>query len=446
MDVGRIVEELERELQGFAPKVLRGLEMLADGVDHDVARTPADVVYEEDKIRLLHYRPVLPPERIHPTPVVIVYALINRYIMLDLEPGRSFVQNLLNSGLDVFLIDWGRPTAADRYLDLDDYLNGYLDNAVGHVCRASGVAQVNLMGICMGGTFSLIYAALHPDKVKNLITLATPVDFDVDDALLFLWAKQLDVGKIVDVFGNLPGDLANILYLLCVPVDTVDKYVQFFRAIDNRKFVSTFLRMEKWIFDSPDMAGEAFRQYIGDILQKNLLIQNRLRIGGRIVDLRSIRCPLLNVYGKNDYLAPPASALPVAKAVGSKDVSTLGVDTGHVGIFVGSTSHKAICPRSPSGSRKGRRRLLGAGCWWFKVLVAGGCFSLSDSYSNPDSYAYSYRPQGATVYSDADRSIARKSIDVSLLVSRLLVFSIATTTAMTTTTTNWGTICPSRTP
>jgi polyhydroxyalkanoate synthase len=345
MDVPRIVAEVQKELAELPARVQRGLEMLADGVDHAVAQTPADVVYTEDRMRLLHYRPVLPPERIHPVPVVIVYALINRYIMLDLEPGRSFVQNLLNQGLDVYLVDWGRPTAADRYLDLGDYLEGYLDRAVDHVRRAAGAEGVNLMGICMGGTFSLIYAALHPEKVRNLITLATPVDFDVDDALLFLWARELDVDKVAAVLGSLPGDLANILYLLCVPVDTVDKYVQFLRGIDNPRFVATFLRMEKWIFDSPDMSGEAFRQFIGDILQKNSLIQGSLRIDGRVVDLKKIRCPLLNVYGKKDYLAPPASSLPAAAAVGSTDTATMGVDTGHVGIFVGSTSHKTICPR-----------------------------------------------------------------------------------------------------
>jgi len=128
-------------------------------------------------------------------------------------------------------------------------------------------------------------------------------------------------------------------------VDTVKKYVQFIDGIDNKKFVNTFLRMEKWIFDSPDMAGEAFRQYIREILQKNLLIKNELIIEGEKVDLRHIRCPLLNVFGKSDYLAPPSSAMPLSEVVGSRDVSTLGVDTGHVGIFVGSTSYKTIIPK-----------------------------------------------------------------------------------------------------
>ena len=340
-----LMESLEKELKQIPQKVLRAQEVLTDNPDYQVATTPADVVYSEDKMKLLHYRSLEDKKRLHSPPVLIVYALINRYIMLDLEPGRSFVQNLLNEGLDVYLIDWGYPTAADRYLNLDDYINYYMDTALEWIRSETKVKKINLMGVCMGGTFSVIYAALHPENVKNLITLATPTEFDIDDAGLFLWAKGFDPDKVLESFGNLPGDLANILYLLVTPVATVNKYIQFLEGIENPKFISTFLRMEKWIFDSPDMAGEVFREWIRDLLQRNLLIKNQLILDGQKVDLRKIRCPLLNVFGKNDYLAPPSTAKPLSKAVGSTDVTTIGVETGHVGIFVGSTSYKTISPK-----------------------------------------------------------------------------------------------------
>lgn len=345
MSYREILEGIEKDLKEFPRKVFQAMEVLTGDLDYQVATTPADVVYTEDKMKLLHYRSLVDKEKTHSVPVLIVYALINRHIMLDLEPGRSFVQNLLNEGLDVYLIDWGYPTGADRYLNLDDYINYYMDNAVERVKSETDREQINMAGVCMGGTFGVIYTALHPEKIKNLITLATPTEFDIDDAGLFLWAKEFDVDKVVDSFGNLPGDLANILYLLVVPVATVNKYIQFLDGVEDPKFVSTFLRMEKWIFDSPDMAGEVFREWIRDLLQQNLLIKNRLVLGGQRVDLRNIKCPVLNVFGKNDYLAPPSSAKPLSKAVGSKDVTTLGVDTGHVGIFVGSTSYRTIIPK-----------------------------------------------------------------------------------------------------
>ncbi|MBW2433114.1 MAG: class III poly(R)-hydroxyalkanoic acid synthase subunit PhaC [Deltaproteobacteria bacterium] len=345
MNYQQIIESIEKDVKEFPKKVLRASEVLTGNPDYRVAKTPADVVYSEDKLKLLHYHRRVKKKKIHKTPVLIVYALINRYIMLDLEPGRSFIQNLLNEGLDVYLIDWGYPTGADRYLDLDDYINHYVDTAVRWIRSETKSKKINLMGVCMGGTFSVIYAALHPKKVKNLITLATPTQFDIDDAGLFLWARGFDVDKAVEGLGNLPGDLANILYLLVSPVATATKYIQFLYGIENPKFVSTFLRMEKWIFDSPDMAGEFFREWIRDFMQRNLLIRNRLIIDGRKVDLRKIKCPLLNVFGKNDYLAPPSTAKPLSGAVGSKDVTTVGVDTGHVGIFVGSKSYKTISPK-----------------------------------------------------------------------------------------------------
>jgi polyhydroxyalkanoate synthase len=345
MNYQQIIESIEKDVKEFPKKVLRATEVLAGNPDYAVAKTPADVVYTVDKMKLLHYHPRANPKKIHKTPVLIVYALINRYIMLDLEPGRSFIQNLLNEGLDVYLIDWGYPTGADRYLDLDDYINDYMDTAVDWIRSKTKTKKINLMGVCMGGTFSVIYAALHRKKVKNLVTLATPTQFDIDDAGLFLWARGFDVDKAVEGLGNLPGDLANILYLLVSPVATATKYIQFLEGIENPKFVSTFLRMEKWIFDSPDMAGEVFREWIKNFLQQNLLIQNRLILDGRKVNLRKIKCPLLNVFGKNDYLAPPSTAKPLSKAVGSKDVTTIGVDTGHVGIFVGSKSYKTISPK-----------------------------------------------------------------------------------------------------
>jgi len=151
----------------------------------------------------------------------------------------------------------------------------------------------------------------------------------------------LNQGQIVGLeVGNLKGLDAAQTLAMWVSISS-----EFLEGVENPKFVSTFLRMEKWIFDSPDMAGEVFREWIRDILQQNLLIKNQLVIEGQKVDLRNIKCPLLNVFGKNDYLAPPSTAKPLSKAVGSKDVTTMGVDSGHVGIFVGSKSYKTISPK-----------------------------------------------------------------------------------------------------
>lgn len=339
---------LLRMFDKFPEELSRTAEALSRETDYEVAATPADVVYSEDKTRLLHYRSTVPHRDRHPIPALVVYALINRYILLDLEPGRSFVQNLLNQGVDVWLIDWGYPSGADRYLDMNDYVNHYMDKAVDTIRSETGNDQINLMGICMGGTFVVIYTALHPEKVRSLASFAAPIDADVRDSLLFTWAKRLDPDKILDAFGNLPGELANILYLLAIPVDAADRYIGLCRKADNPDFIRTFLRLEKWSFDSPDMAGEVFRDYIRDIFQKNLLINNRLTLNGNRADLRYITCPLFNAFGTYDHLVPPASSKPLSTAVSSEDVHTVEYKTGHIGMFVGKNSRNTVIPEVAS--------------------------------------------------------------------------------------------------
>jgi polyhydroxyalkanoate synthase len=198
----------------------------------------------------------------------------------------------------------------------------------------------------MGGAFSVMYASLHPEKVQNLITTVTPTNFNTDKALLHIWLRAIDVDRLLDAHGNMPGDLLNIGFLLLNPARLmIDKYVGFVENIDDRSFVENFIRMEKWIFDSPDVPGETFRQFVKDCCQKNLLIQSRLEVGGRRVDLREITMPVLNIYGRYDHLVPPEACELLTKMVGSTDVEDLCLDTGHIGIYVSSKCQRELAPK-----------------------------------------------------------------------------------------------------
>jgi polyhydroxyalkanoate synthase len=275
-----------------------------------------------------------------------VYALINRETMLDLQPGRSVVENFLNSGIDLYMIEWGYPTRKDRFLGFDDHINGYMDNVINFIRERHGVDSINLMGICMGGTFSVIYSALYPDKIKNLITTVTPTYFDTDKGLLHVWMKHVDADRLVDTYGNIPADLMNLGFLMLNPARLmIDKYVGFMENMDDKIFVENFVRMEKWIFDSPDLPGEVFRQFIKDCYQQNLLIQNRLEVGGKRIDLKKITMPVLNIYGKFDHLVPPEACEPLIRYVGSTDTENLRLDTGHIGIYVSSKCQKEFAPK-----------------------------------------------------------------------------------------------------
>ncbi len=292
-----------------------------------------EVVFREGKLTLYRYAPIAP--RAPVAPVLICYALVNRPSMLDLQPDRSLLRRLLERGLDIYLVDWGYPDGADRRVDLDDYVNRQLDRCMQHVLQAHGLRAANLLGVCQGGTFSLCYAALHPERVRNLITMVTPVDFHAPGNLLAHWARDIDVAALVEAFGNVPGELLNLGFVSLMPFRLLhQKYVEFAEIAHDPQQSANFLRMEKWIFDSPDQAGTAFRQFVQWLFQENRLARGALGLGGRQVDLRRITAPVLNVVGLRDHLVPPAASRPLQDLVGSRDYSLLEMDVGHIGMYV----------------------------------------------------------------------------------------------------------------
>ena len=336
-------DEAVQELVEFNQKVIKGIDSIADMREIDVAHTPKEVVYQEDNCVLYHYEPKV--DTPCAVPIVIVYALVNRPYIVDLQQDRSLVQNLLNLGLDIYLIDWGYADRGDMFLTMDDYINGYVDNCVNTVRKRHGLDAVNVLGICQGGTFSLCYASMHPKKVKNLITMVTPVDFSARDSLLNVWVQGLDVDVMVDTLGNVPGDFMNGGFLMLKPFQLMaQKYVGIVSILDQQQSMRSFLRMEKWIFDSPDQAGETFRQFIKDFFQDNKLIKGEVEIGGERIDLGRVTMPILNIYATEDHLVAPASSMVLERYVGSKDVTTLPFPGGHIGIYVSSRSQKVLAP------------------------------------------------------------------------------------------------------
>ncbi len=342
--VDLILARLAEDAEKAQDRVQKASDVLLQELDTEIAPTPYEVVYEEDRVKLKHYQPVVPVRYRHP--LLVVYALINRETMLDLQPGRSVVQSFLQNGIDLYMVDWGYPARKDRYLTIDDHVNGYMDNIVDFIRDRHGLPKINLMGICMGGTFSVIYSALNPHKIKNLVTTVTPTNFDTDQGLLHVWMKNLDIDRMVETFGNMPGDFLNFGFLMLNPARLmIDKYVGFLENMDNKSFVENFVRMEKWIFDSPDIPGETFRQFVRDGYQKNLLIQSKMTVGGRRVDLKKLSMPLLNIYGKYDHLVPPEACEKLTASVGGTDVEDVCLDTGHIGIYVSSKYQKEFVPK-----------------------------------------------------------------------------------------------------
>ncbi len=337
-----------REVIEMTSKATQNLSQLREG-QVQIGTTPKEPIYHEDNIVLYHYTPVV--EKPFEIPILIVYALVNRPYMVDLQENRSLVRNLLAQGIDVYLIDWGYPQRGDRWLTIDDHVNGYIDNCVDAVRQRHGLDQINILSICQGGTLSLCYTALHPHKVKNLITMVAPVDFHVEEGLLNVWSgclhgpESMNVDAMVDAMGNLPGDFMNFGFLMLKPFQlNVEKYIGLADILDDEAKLINFLRMEKWIFDSPDQAGETLRQFLKDFYQDNKLIKGQLEIAGQRVDLKNVTMPVLNLYAEQDHLVPPASSIALEKYVGTDDYTALSFPVGHIGMYVSGKVQSDLPP------------------------------------------------------------------------------------------------------
>ena len=330
-------------------RLTEALARAGDGAGPRIATTPKDTIWRDGKITLARYRSAA--ER--PLgPLLILQGLFGRQTIADLGPGRSLVERLLAAGVDLWVLDWGRPTRADRCNDMTDYAEFWLGDAIAAIRAETGAPGVALLGICQGGVFALCHAARHPDRVSGLALAATPVDFHADRGgptgagLLNLWVRNLGPELIGDALaerGNLPGALSGAVFEQLSPARGALKYGADLLALaEDGEALDTFLRMEAWLADRPDHPGAAARDWLIDLYCRNALAAGRFEIDGEPVDLGRVTCPVLNIVARDDHIVPPACCRALAGLTASRDYRELEVPTGHVGIFVSSRARETV--------------------------------------------------------------------------------------------------------
>jgi len=335
---------LNEEVQEAYHRLEKARNILYTAGNVGVGETPSEVLIETRAYRLLHYQQIV--SKTARTPVLVVYALINRSYVLDLQPDKSWIRSLLSQGFDVYLIDWKTPTAADKYVSFDDYVNCFIDDCVEAVLERNKVEKLTLHGYCMGGTMSTMYTALHQDKVKNLAVIAPVIDGQKDFTVIANLARNMDVDKMLQTIGNLQSEQLYAFYSTLKPFKQgINKYLNFLQNVDNEQFVGNFLRLEKWLYDTPPIAGETFRQWISDIYQKNLLVKNEMKLRDKIVDLSTIKVPLLNIIAEEDHLVSPECSAPLNDVVSSTDKRLMKFHTGHVGLIASLYSQNNVLPK-----------------------------------------------------------------------------------------------------
>jgi polyhydroxyalkanoate synthase len=320
--------------------------------DVQIAQTPSDVVFQVDKVTLSRYRPLTDKPAAAP-PVVISYGLFGRQTMIDLQEDRSLVRNLLNDGIDVYVVDWGNPTRADQFITLDDVILGYLRDCVEYVIGQNNGEPVSLCGICDGGTFAACLAALEPELFSGLALAITPIDFKGDpdsfkpgEGFLNQWSQSMseeDINSVIDTYGNMPGELTGAVFSSLTPIATLTKYnLGLARLEGNEAATLNFLRMEKWIADRPDHPGAAAKQWFNQLYRENQLVEGKFELDGRRVNLGHISVPVLNIYAERDHIVPVSCTKALGDYVRPKLYQEIGFPGGHVGVFVSSKAQGVV--------------------------------------------------------------------------------------------------------
>lgn len=310
----------------------------------EIASTPKDVVFRDGTASLYHFRAKSGEkgEALN-VPFLLVPSMINRWYVLDLRPGASLAESMVEQDIDTYLLDWGIPNDEDRYLDWEQVL-ARLGRAVRRVKRETGAEKVALLGYCMGGTLSSIYASLHPEEIAGFINLTGPIDFSKGGLLRTLVDEKWFDPFAMTEPGNLTPAQMQDGFTALRPSGKISKWVMLADRYFQPGFLDSFNAMEAWANDNIPFPAKAYQTYIDELYQKNLLYKGEHYVGGKRAHLSQITCPVLSVVASRDNICPPEAALVLNDEVSSSDTEVLTISGGHVGAVVGSNGAKQLYP------------------------------------------------------------------------------------------------------
>ncbi len=314
-----------------------------------IAPTGKDTVYREGRGSLYRFHGKRAASSTQAAeshvPVLIVPSLINRWYVMDLREGASFVHAMSeDTPWATYLYDWGVPEDEDRFISWDDVL-ATLERVVRQVLRDSGADKVALVGYCMGATLGAIETALHPSKIACFVNLLGPIDFAHAGRLGMMVDPRWFDPYAMTAPGNLSAAHMQAGFLALNPMNQISKWVNLAGKVWDPKAREAFAALETWANDNVPFPGGAYVTYIKELYQENRLIHGDHWARGRRVDLSRITCPLLTVVAQRDQICPPRSALALHDVARSSVKDVISVPGGHVGAMVGSRAAKELYPK-----------------------------------------------------------------------------------------------------
>ncbi|MFU8815461.1 MAG: PHA/PHB synthase family protein [Pseudomonadales bacterium] len=322
---------------------VKGLEFVTAAAP-TVGTTPKEVLYERGTLKLYHYLPQA--DEVYRVPVLLVMATTNKAYVFDLAPGQSMVEYLLKQGFDVYVIDWEPPRPEEKNLDLADYTQDFIPTCVRCVQQDCGETDISIVGYCMGGVLSLIYAATHLDgPLKNLACITTPVNW-AEMGLTRIWSdeKHFDVDRLVDTLGIVPKSVVEASFEMLRPAQKTAGRIRVWEQIWNDEFVKSYRAFERWGNETLPLAGEYFRQTTKELMWANRLYKGELVVGGHKVDLANIQVPIMHTVAEHDHIVNYKASKPLLELVGSQDKEELVLKGGHVSLIAGPNAVRRMWP------------------------------------------------------------------------------------------------------
>ena len=338
--------EVERELEALLARseqtrvrLDRLHEVLTSGGHYGTGATPATVVYQENKLRLLRLVDESGQPRNGPA-VLFVPAPVSRYFIVDLLPGRSFAGHVANAGFDVFIIDFGTPGDEDRFADLEYFVEGLVRRSVRKVSAVTGQPAINVVGYCLGGTLSLMYTALHPSTVSRLVLLTTMIDGDVKGGIAWVAHQMGLAGESYDNPRLVPAvEIKGWFEMLAPGSNSLigrvsDLWERLDDPVERLRDVRT---MATWVDDVVPAPGrllaELYEQFGPG---RNRLMAGTATVAARPINAAAITMPVLSVSAARDLIAPAEGVDAIRALIPHADVMRL--PGGHVGIVAGRTA------------------------------------------------------------------------------------------------------------
>jgi polyhydroxyalkanoate synthase len=277
----------------------------------------------------------------------VIGGLVGRAYIFDLHEGNSFVGRMLDAGFDTYVLDWGAPDADDSANTLETYLARYFPRALTAIRRESGADDVSVIGYCMGGTMALHALAADPGlPVRNLVTIATPVDFrHLGSMVDAVCDGRLDPATVLDESGNVPASLISAFFSVMKPTAPALKYANLVQNLWNEEYLKGYQALNRCFEDHVPLPGAAFRQIAQQWMSDNGFVTDNLRLDGRPVHLADLTMPVLIVTGARDELVPGTSTVPTAGLLTGTKPETLELDAGHASLTTGRTAARHTVPR-----------------------------------------------------------------------------------------------------